>query len=352
MSATASPKPRTRIDEAKAHLTIPVLWRRFNLRGNPGSPCRSPFREDRSPSFSVFDRGKRWIDHGTAERGDAIDFLAKIKGISKAAAFVEFLKMVDGATHQIPSSICQSGARSKPARQGLVLARIERFSESDLEQISKLRSIPLEGLKLAHERKLLFAYSDPHQGRCWLITDEARRNAIARRRDGKLFEDRDPRTGEITQRKSKCIRGSEANWAIGIAQSSGFPAIALCEGMPDFLAAFWLAWAGGVESLVAPVCMTGAACRIHEHALPLFRGKRVRIFGHADKAGHDSVRRLAEQLRQVQAEVDRFEFSGLVKNDGSPVKDLNDFILVDHKRSGCPIEVTTGGFDFALERKG
>jgi hypothetical protein len=111
MNAATSVTPRTRIEEAKARFTIPVLWRMFNLRGDPGSPCRSPFREDRSPSFSVFDDGRRWIDHATAERGDAIDFLAKIKGISNAEAFIELLKRVDGIAHQY-------SPRNTPAKSG------------------------------------------------------------------------------------------------------------------------------------------------------------------------------------------------------------------------------------------
>src|SRR5258705_6952342 len=102
--------PRTRIEEAKTRFTITVLWRMFNLRGDPGSPCRSPFREDRSPSFSVFDDGRRWSDHATHERGDAIDFLAKIKGISNAEAFIEVLKMVDGIAHQPASPMRRSEA--------------------------------------------------------------------------------------------------------------------------------------------------------------------------------------------------------------------------------------------------
>jgi hypothetical protein len=355
MSATVSAAPRTRIDEAKAKLTIPVLWRMFNLRGDPGSPCRSPFREDRSPSFSVFDDGRRWIDHATAERGDAIDFLAKIKGISNASAFIELLSMADGAAQQPASTMHRSEAKPEP-RPGPKLEGIEPCSPDDLWQIAKLRSIPLGGLRLAHERKLLFAFSHPCQGRCWLVTDDVRRNAISRRLDGKPFVDQDPNTGETSEKKSKCWKGSEANWPIGIAQASGFPAIALCEGMPDFLAAFWLAYAGAVESLVAPVCMTGSSCNIHADALPQFRGKRVRIFGHADETGQGAVRRWAKQLQSVEAEVDGFFFEDkannlqLVKADGSPVKDLNDFLLADHKASNCGIEVTTGAFDFALER--
>jgi hypothetical protein len=126
--------------------------------------------------------------------------------------------------------------------------------------------------------------------------------------------------------------------------------------MPDFLAAFWLAYAGAVERLAAPVCMTSANCSIHKDALPMFRGKPVRIFGHADEAGHGAIQRWAEQLHSVEAEVDGFFFQDkandlqLLKADGSLVKDLNDFLLADHKASNCGIEVTTGAFDFALER--
>jgi hypothetical protein len=62
MSTAARPAtPRMRIDEALARFTIPVLWRMFNLRGNPGSPRRSPFREDRSTSFSVSEEATRLI---------------------------------------------------------------------------------------------------------------------------------------------------------------------------------------------------------------------------------------------------------------------------------------------------
>jgi hypothetical protein len=345
----ASGAPRSRIEEAKARFTIPVLWRMFNLRGDPGSPCRSPFREDRSPSFSVSKDGLHWIDFATGERGDAIEFLAKIKGFSNAEAFVELLSMVDGTTYQPITH--DSPARTDPRRGPLKLDALEPCSGDDLWQIGKLRSIPFAGLKLAQDRKLLFAYEDPYQGRCWLITDDARRSAIYRRLDGKRFHFREAQEDKKEGPKSRNWKGSESNWPIGIAKASGFPAIALCEGGPDFLAAFALAHVGAVESLVALVCMTGASCAIHKDALPSFRGKRVRIFGHADEAGQGAIQRWAEQLQAVEAEVDGFFFDGLFKADGEPVKDLNDFLLADLKRSDCPIEVVAGAFDFALERR-
>lgn len=69
--------------------------------------------------------------------------------------------------------------------------------------------------------------------------------------------------------------------------------------------------------------------RIHADALPLFAGKRVRIFGHDDEAGRGAVARWAAQLASVGADVDGFSFAGLVQVDGKPVKDLNDSLLMD-----------------------
>ena len=84
----------------------------------------------------------------------------------------------------------------------------------------------------------------------------------------------------------------------------------------------------------------------------MFRGKRVRIFADADEAGQGALWRWAEQLESVQAEVDCYSFDGLVKGDGSAVKDLNDFLLVDRVASACSVEILTGVMDFALERRG
>lgn len=345
----ASRTPRTRIEEALARFTIPVLWRMFNLRGDPGSPCRSPFREDRSPSFSVCYEGRGWKDHATAEAGGAVEFLAKIKGISKEEAYVELLKMADGTAKKIEESPRRPAPQKK--HEDLKLWGVEMCSDADLEKISAVRSIPIEGLRLASDRRLLFSYEDPYQGRCWVITDDARRNAIKRRLDGNRFHYQEPKDGRKEGPKSKNWLNSQNNWPIGIAQSNGFPAIDLCEGAPDFLAAFALAYAGAVESLIAPVCMGGATCSIHRDALPLFRGKRVRIFAHSDEAGQAALRRWADQLQDVQAEVDGYSFDGLLKADGSPVKDLNDFLLADWLKSGCAPEILRGVMDFALERQ-
>ena len=301
----------------------------------PGSTCRSPFREDRSPSFSVFDDGRRWIDHATAERGDAVEFLAKIKGISNAEALVELLKMVDGTSHQ-PATTHYSATRTE-LRPGPDLHGIEPCLKPTY---GKLQSFALSLLMVSGWRRSgsfclpILTLTRDAVGSSPMTLGAAlstgglmgSTSTIARPR-------RKERRPEVAQ-----LERLEANWPIGIAQANGFPAIALCEGMPDFLSAFALAYAGAVEQFVTPVCMGGAACSIHPEALPMFRGKRVRIYGHADEAGQCAIQRWAEQLEGVQAEVDGFFFDGLLKRDGSPVNDMNDFLAADHRASGCGIE--------------
>ena len=77
----------------KERLTISVLWQILRLPGTPRKSCRSPFREDQTPSFSIYNEDRRWKDSSTGEGGDAIDFLAKAHGLTQKEAFKSFLNI-------------------------------------------------------------------------------------------------------------------------------------------------------------------------------------------------------------------------------------------------------------------
>lgn len=79
--------------EAKQRLRIPELWRLLGVPGSPAKSCRVPWREDKTPSGSVYDDGLRFHDFGTGEDFDAIDFLARARGLSLADAIREFKKL-------------------------------------------------------------------------------------------------------------------------------------------------------------------------------------------------------------------------------------------------------------------
>jgi hypothetical protein len=89
------------LEAAKEQLSIPALWQLLNLPGKPARSCRSPFREDRNPSFSIYDEGCKWKDHATGEGGDAVDFVAVAFGISNEEACRKLIEL-PGVIPQVP----------------------------------------------------------------------------------------------------------------------------------------------------------------------------------------------------------------------------------------------------------
>ncbi len=309
--------------DAKARLNIHGLWIHFNYPGKPAASCRCPWREDHKPSFSVNADGTLWNDFATGEAGDAVDFFQRASGLSKKDACRKFIELAGGHFMPAPRVAQPRPADAKPKP---VFPDFTTGTADDFQQLASRRNIGREGLQFAGERGLL-RFAVLKNCPAWIVTDSARVNAQARRMDGQQWEH--------IGAKAWTLPGAWAAWPIGITEAQPFPAIALCEGGPDFLAAHYLALCeqathpAKLDVQCAPVAMLGASQRIHADALPMFAGKRVRIFGHDDDAGRGGVERWAAQLASAGADVDAFSFDGLVQTDGQPVKDLNDALLMD-----------------------
>jgi hypothetical protein len=228
-------------------------------------------------------------------------------------------------------------ARKNPRK--LALPELRQLTVAEMAAICRLRKWPTyAGLELLSRRGLLWygqVWDSCRQWPAWVITDQAKRNAQARRLDGLPWQG-------IGNQKAKSLPGSEAGWPIGIDEIAGRPFVILCEGQPDFCAALAVAWLEGVDvDSIAPVCITGAGNSIPEAALPVFRGKRVRIAAHLDAAGSQAGIRWANQLYGAGAtRVDRFNFSGLLNTQGAPIKDLADYLtLIDPDADHPPVSV-------------
>lgn len=310
---------------AKARLNIRDLWQHFGFAGEPKASCRCPWREDHKPSFSVNADGSLWNDFATGEAGDAVDFFQRASGLPQIEACRKYIQLAGGQITPRPRAgrpTCQQpAAKPKP-----VFPDFRRGTAGEIQQLARLREIGREGLEWATERGLL-AFATLKDLPAWVITDGVRVNAQARRMDGQPWDH--------IQAKAWTLPGSWASWPIGITEAQPFRAIALVEGGPDLLAGHYLAlWEQATHPTkrdvqCVPVAMLGASQRIHADALPMFAGKRVRIFGHDDDAGKGAVERWAAQLALVGANVDAFRFAGLQQIGGKPVKDLNDSLLMD-----------------------
>ncbi len=325
MNPNPQNQPPSPLKAAIANLTIVDLWRHFRLRGTPGRgiTCSSPFRSDQDPSFAISLNGKVWYDHGTSECGGLVEFVQKATKFPRARAREWLIKFWQGCGRVAGTPTAQVPDQKPKAKEPEPLPQLpylERGTADELASLAALRGLGVRALEMAMDRGFLW-FTEYYDYRAWLVTDQACRNAQLRRLDGGPW---------ASGSKVQGITNNEPGWPIGIIEAARLPVIALCEGTPDLLAAFEIMMREGRDD-VAPICITGAANLIHPDALPCFVGKRVRIFPHDDdnQVGIKAAAQWAKQLQQAGAIVDCFSFAGLVRPDGQPVKDLNDFCLMN-----------------------
>ena len=75
--------------DIKARYTVLDVWRMLMPHSCPAKDgvYHSPFRDDRNPSFSVYDNGRKFKDHSNdSHSGDAIDFAKIATGLSTGEA--------------------------------------------------------------------------------------------------------------------------------------------------------------------------------------------------------------------------------------------------------------------------
>jgi DNA primase len=90
------------IDAIKEQMPIARAWALLQLPGTPKErkgAQKSPFRDERNPSFSIFNEGQNWKDHGTGDGGDVVDFWMKATGKSKGDSIAELAGLCGLANH-------------------------------------------------------------------------------------------------------------------------------------------------------------------------------------------------------------------------------------------------------------
>jgi DNA primase len=101
------------IEDLKNRTDIVELVRKYTELKKSGKNymCRSPFRNERTPSFCVSPERQFWYDFGSSEGGDAISFLEKMESLS----FPEAVEMLaDAAGIDVPKDF---GGDKGPSRE-------------------------------------------------------------------------------------------------------------------------------------------------------------------------------------------------------------------------------------------
>ena len=305
--------------QIKARISLREVGRRlgFDLPERDNVKFRSPLRPDNNPSCTI--SGEIMRDWSRSESFDAIGLYAAAKGITNREAIFYLGKQL-----HILSDEPRSFDDKKAAPSSLVTFDGREPTEADISSILQARRLPPDaegGLWLANSLGVLH-FADVTGRPCWLVADEARRCADARRLDGNLF----PSFGNLGERKAHSLKGSIKKWPIGLSlRVSDLRAklirkvpIVLVEGGPDLLAAYTIL---GVLPMsagdVQPVGMMGEA-EISPEAVGLMSQRRVLIFAHRDDAGRGAAKKWANQLRAAFCTVTVRELSG--------GQDLNDCV--------------------------
>lgn len=203
-------------------------------------------------------------------------------------------------------------------------------TKEQVQRLADARPYHREGLEWASERGVL-VFGAWRGFDCYGLSDTSGRVLEVRRMDGEPFP-AVPGTA-LGERKSHAVKGSQKAWPLGILEARDCPAIALLEGLPDFLTAHYVAlWEQASQhdrrdAQCAPVGMLSASPSIPADALPFFKEKFVRIFPHSEGAGlKGAVKWQSQLLAAGAARVDVFDFSAYRKADGSPVNDFWEFV--------------------------
>jgi hypothetical protein len=329
------PRDRSILDAAKTCVDIPTAWRALGLPSEPHSTCRSPFRPDKKPSFSISANGLLWHDHATGEGGDAVSFIKQATGCNDAEAIRRVIELARGIAPSIAFTTQQNQVRGviqKASPKPLRAPSLTMPTIGDVAEIQRVRSWPVfAGLEIAVQRGLLHCCTMTDDGvvrRAWAITDSARRSIQVRRMDGQPWS--------WNNAKAWTLGGSIAGWPIGSADIGNRRTVLFCEGGPDFLAAHTLSWMSDRADSVAVVCIPGATTSLHADALTFFSGRQVRIFEHSDAAGSAAGQRWSAQLINAGAAVDGYTFE-------APHKDLADLLSdTDEEFLNCPSDIFEG----------
>lgn len=301
-----------------------------DIVGNPGESLKIIIEGDRAGT---------WCDFAEGTKGGPIDLWMGARNqafpdaLREAAQWLGIAPIGNGAT-------ATPKREEKPAPIAMKLPDdATPGTKADWRELAALRHVSIESVCAAtHLGTLLFG--TVCGSRCWILTDARRFIAEARRMDGKLF----PAIGELSERKAHTIKGSVKSWPVGLVPSNYHPdphaPFVVAEGGPDYLAALHFAFADKPDRLRwHPIAFLGAgtAREIHTEALPLLRGRRVRLYPHADSAGTLAGAKWAAQFAALGATVDAFSFEGLRKATGEPIKDLNDCARI-HPEDAAELE--------------
>lgn len=312
---------KDKISALRCNTSISWVWQYLGLPGKANRTCRSPFRDDKNASFSVWktSTGDKWRDHGTNETGDVVDFYAKAKDLSVGKAIGELYSLQNISIPPATKEIKTNGDKQAMTWR--------KPNVEECGRLAKLRGLDASVFDLAGRMGTLKVGDHPtSKERLWWLTDVSGHASEGRTFDGQACQ--------ATGKKVAALPGSRKDFPVGLKTTNPaydkLPHLLIVEGSADYFAGLHMSLRIGVNFSVCS--MLGAACNICDDAVPLFSGKAVCILAHNDEAGFSAAQRWRDQIMKAEGSL------VVVQPLPTGYKDLNDLML-------CPLySFTPSGF--------
>lgn len=279
--------------DARSKFTIADAWTMLALPGTPKASCKSPFREDKNPSFSIHSNGTAWTDHATGEGGDVVEFIRlAIRGDHREVR-QWLMERINTASFLPPITPTTKKSIQWPAE-------LHEGHDATWKAFVKMRGLTYPAVHTMVKSGIL-RFTRINGASCYVITDGENRAAEIRRIDGKLF-------GE---HKAYPLRGVDKTWLPGLHLLRNAPkttAVLITEGATDLLVAIDLYSQyrrnEGTHSW-QPAALLGAGCKtLCNEAQSILRGRHVRLVPDGDDAGDKMADHWTQYLRKHGCSVD------------------------------------------------
>jgi hypothetical protein len=265
-----------------------------------------------------------WKDFASGEGGDnLLDLLYRVSGVSFADACKEAAEWLGARErYEIDGHTSRSGQYScwQDGLKPCSFKYLQSGSAEDRSTLAGLLGVSDRGLAQADTDGVLKFFDHPTNGRCWVVADRGSYVRQDRRLDGRPFLLKND-----APVKARTI--GSPGWPIGVPTDKRV--LAIVEGSSDFLAAYSIICADELEKHVTPVAILGAANTICDEALERFREKYVLVFPDYDRAGVNAAVRWEGQLKDIASAIEIFDYAGMLRDDGKPIKDLRDLLRMD-----------------------
>jgi hypothetical protein len=282
--------------QARESITIPQAWEMLGLQGEPKASCKSPFRDERTPSFTIYENGTKWKDHGEQIGGDVVEFIKTAIGgdysavrewLQSRIGIIEAPRTTVKATTapkviQYPAPFIKGYRRHWEA---MAAAKgIDSFTAKFMDTFDLLKFMRIDGAS------------------CYVVTDEKNKSAEIRRLDGSLFNDK----------KAYKLPGVDKSWLVGaeILKQTPDANVLFVEGATDFLTAWDMVITYSKDKANrkapwTPVALLGASCKaLHPECAELLAGRHVRLVPDGDDAGDKMRDHWVQSLTAIGCSVD------------------------------------------------